>query len=229
MCSWFYWPLTLKYWTEGNEPEKIFMSKKVEQLSHSHMWNHHHRTMVIWRSKQSKEQHFLESIQMISKPGLILFEMMSHQFILQFRLKYAQKMPILCARTYEILSKQFKNESCVSECVLGRCLEQHDPTLSCQMRNECWDSQLFVEPVSSCTGDMSRGTAENRSNDSFMMNLCYSCTETFSKCQPNAAIYMRMALPHSWRRPGWPLSDNDDSSILHEDSNSRSTGQTEEL
>lgn len=117
MCSWFYWPLTLKYWTEGNEPEKIFMSKKVEQLSHSQMWNQHHRTMVIWRSKQSKEQYFLESIQMISKPGLILFEMMSHQFILQLRLKYAQKIPILCARTYEILSKQFKNESCVREWV----------------------------------------------------------------------------------------------------------------
>ncbi len=222
MCSWFYWPLTLKYWTQGNEPEKIFMSKKVEQLSHSHMWNHHHRPMAIWRSKQSKEQHFLESIQMISKPGLILFEMMSHQFILQLRLKYAQKMPILCARTYEILSKQFKNESCVSECVLGRCLEQHDPTLSCQMRNECWDSQQTVSCLWSRWARAQEIWAEGLQRTDQMIHSWWKHSANVNRMQQ--FTWEWLYLIHEGG-----LADNDDSFILHEDSNSRSTGQTEEL
>lgn len=197
MCSWFYWPLTLKYWTEGNEPEKIFMSKKVEQLSHSHMWNHHHRPMVFWRSKQSKEQHFLESIQMISKQILFWPNFIWNDVT---PVHSSASLEVCTENSHTVCKNIWNIVKAVQEWILREwvCvgLEQHDPTLSCQMRNECWDSQLFVELVSSCTGDMSRGTAENRSNDSFMM-------KSFSKCQPNAAIYMRMALPHSWRRPGW--------------------------
>lgn len=103
--------------------------------------------MVIWRSKQSKQSNiFWKVFNWFPNKlcfGLILFEIISHQFILQFRLKYAQKMPILCARTYEILSKQFKNESCVNEwvCVWSSMM---------QLFQVKWE--MGVETISSCCG-----------------------------------------------------------------------------
>lgn len=122
---------------------------------------------------------------------------------------------VQCTWTYEILPKQHKNTSCV--CVWVSVCFSGVWNRMMQLLLVKWEV-LSVEtvPAAVCSG-------------SFMMKLCSSLTETFSKCQPNAAIYMRMALPHSRTRPGRPLSDNDDRSILHEDSNSRSTGQTGEL